>query len=47
MRRDHWKRTLKARNGEGRVMARMIKTEAAVEAVPVRWIETKYGRLKA
>jgi len=41
------KRTLKAKNGEGRVIARIIKTEAAVGAVPVRWIETKYGRLKA
>jgi len=37
----------KVKNGEGRVIARIIKMEAAVGAVPVRWIETKYGRLKA
>ena len=28
-------------------MARIIRIEVAEEAVPVRWIERKYGRLKA
>jgi len=47
MSRGKRKRTFRANNGEGRVMARIIKMEAAVEAVPVRCIEAKWGRLKA
>lgn len=47
MNRGKRKRTFRANNREGRVTARIIKIEAAVEAVPVRCIEAKCGRLKA